>query len=152
MWTFKLGTSNVYVRGNCTVPIRQWCGSGFKRFLGSRSQSRSRRAKMTHKNRKKLINFLTYLSENNKQRTVSNKNIYKNPFLMRSPTLVSPLAEMVATWNTTQVHNRKIPCIGVVEKYSPKPQSKELTRGPPELVHHFRLQGEFTSAQGRCMS
>jgi hypothetical protein len=27
----------------------------------------------------------------------------------------------------------------------------ELTRGPPELVQHFRLLGEFTSAQERCM-
>jgi hypothetical protein len=27
-----------------------------------------------------------------------------------------------------------------------RPQSHELTRGPPELVQHFRLQGEFTSA------
>jgi hypothetical protein len=32
------------------------------------------------------------------------------------------------------------------------PQSKELTRGPPELVQHFRLWEEFTSAQERCMS
>ncbi len=32
------------------------------------------------------------------------------------------------------------------------PQSNELTRGPPELAQHFRLQGEFTSAQERCMS
>jgi hypothetical protein len=36
--------------------------------------------------------------------------------------------------------------------YGVLPQSKELVRGPPELVQHFRLQGEFTSAQGRCMS
>ncbi len=34
----------------------------------------------------------------------------------------------------------------------PRNQSKELTRGPPELDQHFRLQGEFTSAQRRCMS
>jgi hypothetical protein len=27
------------------------------------------------------------------------------------------------------------------------PQSNELTRGPPELVQHFRLLGELTSAQ-----
>ncbi len=33
-----------------------------------------------------------------------------------------------------------------------QPQSNELTRGPPELVQHFRLKGEFTSAQERCMS
>jgi hypothetical protein len=32
------------------------------------------------------------------------------------------------------------------------PQSKELVRGPPELVQHFRLKGEFTSAQWRCMT
>jgi hypothetical protein len=32
------------------------------------------------------------------------------------------------------------------------PQSNESTRGPPELVQHFRLHGEFTSAQERCMS
>ncbi len=31
-------------------------------------------------------------------------------------------------------------------------QSKELVRGPPELVQHFRLQGEFTSAQWRCIT
>jgi hypothetical protein len=31
-------------------------------------------------------------------------------------------------------------------------QSKELTRGLPELVQHFRLQRDFTSAQERCMS
>ena len=31
-------------------------------------------------------------------------------------------------------------------------QCSELTGGAPELVHHFRLQGEFTSAQERCMS
>ncbi len=31
-------------------------------------------------------------------------------------------------------------------------QSNELTRGPTELVQHFRLQGEFISAQERCMS
>jgi hypothetical protein len=31
-------------------------------------------------------------------------------------------------------------------------QSYELTRGPPELVQHFRLPGEFTSPQERCMS
>ncbi len=30
--------------------------------------------------------------------------------------------------------------------------STELTRGPPELVQHFRSKGEFTSAQERCMS
>jgi hypothetical protein len=30
--------------------------------------------------------------------------------------------------------------------------SKELTRGPRDLVQHFRLEGEFTSAQERCMS
>jgi hypothetical protein len=31
----------------------------------------------------------------------------------------------------------------------PPPQSKELSRarGPPELVQHFRLQGELTSVQ-----
>jgi hypothetical protein len=27
-----------------------------------------------------------------------------------------------------------------------------MTRGPPELVQHFPLLGEFTSAQERCMS
>jgi hypothetical protein len=32
------------------------------------------------------------------------------------------------------------------------PQSKELVRRPPQLLQHFRLQGEFTSAQWRCMS
>ncbi len=32
-----------------------------------------------------------------------------------------------------------------------QPQSTGLTRGPPELVQHFRLQGEFTSARERCM-
>jgi hypothetical protein len=32
------------------------------------------------------------------------------------------------------------------------PQSNELTRGPPELVQHFRLEGEFTSVQERCMA
>ncbi len=31
-------------------------------------------------------------------------------------------------------------------------QSNELTRGPPVLVQHFRLQGEYTLAQERCMS
>jgi hypothetical protein len=31
-------------------------------------------------------------------------------------------------------------------------QSNELTRGPPELVRHFGLWGEFTSAEDRCMS
>ena len=31
-------------------------------------------------------------------------------------------------------------------------QSKEFIIGPPELVQHFRLQGEFPSAQERCMS
>ncbi len=31
-------------------------------------------------------------------------------------------------------------------------QSNELTRRPPELVHHFRLYGEFTSAQERCLT
>jgi hypothetical protein len=31
-------------------------------------------------------------------------------------------------------------------------QSTELTRGPPELVLHFRLYGYFISAQERCMS
>jgi hypothetical protein len=30
-------------------------------------------------------------------------------------------------------------------------QSTELTRGPPELVQHFRLCREFTSAQKRSM-
>jgi hypothetical protein len=32
------------------------------------------------------------------------------------------------------------------------PQSTELTWGPPELVQHIRLEGEFTSAQERGMS
>jgi hypothetical protein len=34
-----------------------------------------------------------------------------------------------------------------------RPQSNELTRGPPELVQHqhFRLYGMFTSAQESCM-
>ncbi len=40
------------------------------------------------------------------------------------------------------------PCVSSVVR----DQSYELTRGPPELVQHFRLQGEFTSAQERCMS
>ncbi len=31
-------------------------------------------------------------------------------------------------------------------------QRNKLNRGPPELVQHFRLQGEFTSAQERCLS
>ncbi len=31
-------------------------------------------------------------------------------------------------------------------------QSNELTRGLPELFQHFRLQGEYTSAQERCKS
>jgi hypothetical protein len=31
------------------------------------------------------------------------------------------------------------------------PQSSELTRGPPELVQHFRLLREFTSAQERAL-
>jgi hypothetical protein len=34
-------------------------------------------------------------------------------------------------------------------------QSNELTGGPHELVHHFhhfRLEGEFKSAQERCLS
>jgi hypothetical protein len=35
------------------------------------------------------------------------------------------------------------------EKTHPESQSNELTRGTPELVQHFRLQGEFTSAQER---
>ncbi len=33
-----------------------------------------------------------------------------------------------------------------------KSQSKELVRGPPELVQYFCLQGEFTSAQWRCVT
>jgi hypothetical protein len=33
-----------------------------------------------------------------------------------------------------------------------KAQSEELTRGPPEIVQHIHLYGEFTSAQERCMS
>jgi hypothetical protein len=33
-----------------------------------------------------------------------------------------------------------------------QPQSTELTGGPAELVQTFRLQGELTSAQERCMS
>ncbi len=32
------------------------------------------------------------------------------------------------------------------------PQSTELTRGPSNLVQHFCLQRDFTSAQERCMS
>jgi hypothetical protein len=32
------------------------------------------------------------------------------------------------------------------------PQRNQLTRGPLELVQHSRSQGEFTSAQERCMS
>ncbi len=35
----------------------------------------------------------------------------------------------------------------------PKPQSTELTRGPPELVKHkFSFIREVPSAQERCMS
>ncbi len=36
--------------------------------------------------------------------------------------------------------------------YKVPAQSTELTKGPPELVQHFRLLGEFTSAQERCIS
>jgi hypothetical protein len=31
-------------------------------------------------------------------------------------------------------------------------QNNDLTRGTTELVQHFRLQGEFTSAQERCLT
>jgi hypothetical protein len=31
-------------------------------------------------------------------------------------------------------------------------QSNDLTRGTTELVQHFRLLGEFTSAQERCLT
>jgi hypothetical protein len=31
-------------------------------------------------------------------------------------------------------------------------QNNELSRGSAELVQHFRLQGEFTSAQERCLT
>ncbi len=33
-----------------------------------------------------------------------------------------------------------------------KPQSSRLTRGLLELVQHFRLNGEFTSEQERCLT
>jgi hypothetical protein len=38
------------------------------------------------------------------------------------------------------------------DKYELWAQSNELTRVPPEIIQHFRLYGEFTSAQERCMS
>jgi hypothetical protein len=43
---------------------------------------------------------------------------------------------------------------GSVEKFQGwfLSQSYELTTGPPDLVQHFRLYGEFTSPQERCMS
>jgi hypothetical protein len=44
------------------------------------------------------------------------------------------------------------PCIYNYVQFGFYPQSTELTRGPPELVRQFCLQGEFTSAQERCMS